>query len=76
MTYQAKSVSKMAEFETLILCISLNTSQMCTYFHRDLNTGYCLYLVKSSISNCNPFSDRFCYPRFVAMGLTSREIRV
>ena len=35
MTYQP---GKMADFETLILCISLNSSQICTYFCKDLVT--------------------------------------
>ena len=47
MTYQPKSVAgKMAEFETLTLCISLKSSQMCTYFCKNLIKGYCLYLAK------------------------------
>ena len=46
MTYQPKTVGKMAGFETLTFCISQNSSQMCTYFCKDLFTGYCLYLVK------------------------------
>ena len=29
MTYQQSSVGKMGDFETLILCISLKSSQMC-----------------------------------------------
>ena len=32
MTYQPKIEGKMADFETLILCISLSSSEMCTYF--------------------------------------------
>ena len=47
MTYQPKSVDKMADFETLTLFISLNSSQMCTHFCEDLVTGYCVYLVKN-----------------------------
>ena len=46
MTYQPKSVGKMADFETLTLCISLNSSQMCSYVCKHLVTGYCLYLLK------------------------------
>ena len=41
-----------------------------------LVTGYCLYLVKSLIPNRHPFSNWFYYLHIVAMGLTSREIRV
>ena len=44
--YQPKSVDKMADFEALTLCIFLNSSQMCTYFCKDLVTGYCLYFIK------------------------------
>ena len=52
MTYQPKCVGKITHFETLTLCISLNSSQMCTHFCKDLVTGYfCLYLVKDFISN-------------------------
>ena len=41
MTYQPKSVKgKMADFETLTLFISKNSSQMCSYFCKDLVTGY------------------------------------
>ena len=35
MTYQPPSVGKMAGFETLTLCISLNSSQIGTYFRKD-----------------------------------------
>ena len=42
MTYHPKIVGKMADFETLILCISLNSSQMCTNLRNDIVTGYCL----------------------------------
>ena len=40
MTYhQSKSVGKMADFETVTLCISLNSSPMCTVnFCKDLTT--------------------------------------
>ena len=35
MTYQPKSIfGKMGDFEALILCISLNSSQICTCFAR------------------------------------------
>ena len=40
MTYQPKSVGKMADFETLTAFISLNSSQMCTHYCKDLVTGY------------------------------------
>ena len=46
MTYQPKSVGKMADFETLILHISLDSSQIFAHFCKDLVTGYCLYLEK------------------------------
>ena len=36
MTYKPKSVGKMADFETLTFCISLNSSQMCIYLCKDL----------------------------------------
>ena len=75
MTYQPKSVGKMADFETLILRISLNASQMYTYFCKHIVTGYCLYLVKISIPNHHPFSNRIYCPHLLAMGLMSREIR-
>ena len=52
MTFQHKSVGKMADVETLTLCVSLNSNQMCTYFYKDLVTGYFLYLLKNSIPNC------------------------
>ena len=35
----AKTEGKMADFETFTLGISLNSSQMCTYFCKDLH-GY------------------------------------
>ena len=34
MTLQPKGVGKMADFETLIPCISISSSQICTYFGR------------------------------------------
>ena len=49
---------------------------MCTYFFKDLITGYCLYPVNMSIPNCFPFSNWCYYPHLVAMDLTSREIHV
>ena len=51
MTCIPESVFKMAGFESLILCISPNSSQMCTYFCKDLVTGYFLSLAKNSIRN-------------------------
>ena len=33
----AKTVDKMADFETLTLCISLNSSKMCNYFFQGLD---------------------------------------
>ena len=56
MTYQPESVGKMADFETLVLSISLNSSQMCTCLCKVLVAEYCLYLVKNSIPNRHPFS--------------------
>ena len=55
--YQLKGVGKMADIETLTLCIFLNPSQMCTYVCKDLVTGYCLHLVKNLILNCYLFSN-------------------
>ena len=34
--YKRKSVGKMVDFKILTLCISLNSSQLCTYFCKDL----------------------------------------
>ena len=76
MMYQPRSVGKMADFETLAHCISLNSSQMCTYFCKDYVTGCCLYLVKNSTPKCYPFSNRFQYPHLVVMGSMSLEICV
>ena len=45
-------------------------------FGQTIVTGYCLYLVEISIRNSNPFSNQFYYPHFIAIGLTSSEIRV
>ena len=56
-TYQPKSVGKMADLETLTFCISLNSSQIYTHFCKDLATGYCLHLGKISILNFPPFSN-------------------
>ena len=63
----------MADFQTLNLCISLNLSHMCTYFCKDLLTGYCLYLVKK-FDSCP--SSVFKLILLPTVGLTSREIRV
>ena len=41
----AKS-GKMADLETLTPSVSLNSSQMYTFFCKDLTTGYCLYIEK------------------------------
>ena len=46
MTYQPKSAGKMADFEQLTLCISVNSSQICIYFCKDLVKGCCHDLVK------------------------------
>ena len=55
-TYQPKSEGKMVDIETLTFCISLNSSQMCTYFcflsYRALSVP-----VKDSIHILHPFSD-------------------
>ena len=55
MTYEPKSSSKTADFKTFTLCISLNSSQIYTYFCTELVIGYCMYLVKNSIPNSQPF---------------------
>ena len=73
---QPKSEGEMEDFEILNFCISLNSSQMCTHFFKDLVIRYFLYLVRNSIPNRHPFSNKFCYPHLLAMGLTSREICV
>ena len=75
MTYQPKSVGKMADFETLTLCISLNSSQMGSCFSKDLGTVYRPYLVKIRLQPSSVFKMIY-YPQAVAMGITSREIRV
>ena len=75
-TYQPKSVGKMADFETLALCISLISSQICIYFWKDLVTGYYLYLVTIPIPNCYQFLNWSYFLHLVAMGLMSHEIRV
>ena len=65
----------MADFETFILCVSWNSSQMCTYFCKDLVTGYCLCLVKGwLICKRHLFPNWFYY--LVAMDLTSHETGV
>ena len=75
MTYQPKSVDKMANLDTF--CISLNSGQIRTYFYNDLVTGYFVCtLQKNSLLNCHPFSNWLYYPHLVAMRLTSHEIRV
>ena len=66
------NAGKMADYETLTLCVFPNSSQMCTYFCKDLVIGYCLYLAKIRF----PTIIRFYYSHLVAMGLMSREIRV
>ena len=54
-----QTMGKMADSETLTLCISLNSSQMCTYFYKDLVTRRVLLSVpgKNSIANRHPFSN-------------------
>ena len=52
MTCQPKRVCQMADFEILTLFISLNSSQLCTYFGKDLVTGYFLKLVKDGLMLC------------------------
>ena len=39
MTYQPKSEGKMADFETLTPCTSVNVIQMCSYFYKDSSAG-------------------------------------
>ena len=51
MMHQPKSVSKMADYKTLSLCISLNSNKMCTYIWKDLVTVYCLCLAKIRFLN-------------------------
>ena len=41
MTYQQKSIGKMADFETLTLLVSPNSRQMYPYFYKDLVTECC-----------------------------------
>ena len=43
MTYQSKGVGKIADFETLILCICSNARQLFTYFCKDLVTDNTVY---------------------------------
>ena len=78
MIYQPKSKSKMADFDTLPLCFSIsNSSQMHTYYCKNLVTGYSLYLVKKSIPDRYQFSNWvYFYPCLVGLGLTSSEIHV
>ena len=45
----AKSAGKMADFETLTLCISLNSSQMCTYFCKDLGHVYTMRIYSGKL---------------------------
>ena len=68
-----QNVGKMADFETLNLCMSLSSSQMCTYFCNDFITAYCLHLLKNSISHPRSFCNSFYYLHFV---LNSHQIRV
>ena len=78
MRCQPKGVGKMAEFETLTLCISLNSSPMWTYFCKDLVTEYCLYLIKKMI----PHFDPLYLPKFKShvdlflQGLSNRVLSV
>ena len=51
----AKSLGEMADFNTLNLRISPNSSQICICFCKDLVAGYCLFLVKYLILNSHPF---------------------
>ena len=55
----AKSVDKMADIETFTLRISINSSQMCNYFFKDLVTGYRLYLVKIGFPTVIRFENAF-----------------
>ena len=53
---------KMMDFETLTPCAYLNSSQMCTYFCKDLVTEYCPYLVKIRFPTLIRFQIDFIIP--------------
>ena len=74
--YEPNSVDKMADFETLTLCISKIQVKSALISAKTFSYRYCLYLVKHSILNRFPFSNEFYYPHFVVLVLTSSEIRV
>ena len=57
MMYQPKNVGKTGDFKMLTLCISLNSSQVCTNFCKALVTKYSLYPVKNSIPNRHLFTN-------------------
>ena len=71
MTYQPKSAGKMADFKTLTLSISLNSSQMCTYFRKDVVTDYCLCLIKNPNPDPHSFSKLILLPKPCCYGLES-----
>ena len=73
MTYQPKSVGKIADFETLTLRISLNSSQTCTYFCKNLVAGL---PGKKFDSQPSPVFKMILLPTPCCYGLASREIRV
>ena len=76
MTCQPKSEGKMANFETLTLCIFLRASQMCTYFLRGLS--YRILSVTGKKFDSRPTIIRFqiLLPTACCYGLTSHEFRV
>ena len=76
MTYQPKSVGKMTDFETLTLCISLNSRQICTIFLQ--RPSYRVLSVPGKKFDSQPSSvfKLIFYPHLVVIGLTSCAIRV
>ena len=77
MTCTPKSLSNIADFETLILCISVFSSHMCTNFCKSLVIGIvCMYLVENYILNRNLFSScrSIAHSLLLSLGLMSREI--
>ena len=52
-----KTVGQMVDFETLTLCISLNSSEIFIYICKELVTENCRYLVKNLILNRHSFSN-------------------
>ena len=76
MMYYPKSEEKMVDFETLTLCISLDTCRSVLIFAR---LSYSVLSVPGKKLCSEPSSFLKFYlvtPHIVAMDLTSREIRV